>query len=208
MPSNEPMVFIVDDDTSVRKSLVRLMQSVSIQAETFASAQAFLRRPPYPGPACLLLDIRMPGMSGLDLQQQLNLAEITLPIIFITGHGTIPMSVKAMKNGAVDFIEKPFNDQLLLDTIYKALEKNHQAKIKQAEINRIKKRLDDLTPREYEVFTLVVTGMINKQIALKLGTSEKTIKIHRSRVMKKMKADSLAELVRISEKYSISDLRG
>jgi FixJ family two-component response regulator len=168
--------------------------------ETFDSAQAFLNHEPHDGPACLVLDIRMPGTSGIQLQEQLAKAGVQIPIIFITGHGNIPMSVKAMKDGAVDFIEKPFEDQKLIDAINVAIAKNKQLRKQQAVINELQLRVDSLTPREHEVFRLVVSGMLNKQIAYDLGMSEKTVKIHRSRVMQKMKVTSLADLVRIAEK--------
>jgi FixJ family two-component response regulator len=194
----EPLVFIVDNDESVRKALARLIQSVDINVESFVSAEEFLSRQRYEGPCCLILDIRMPGMSGLDLQQALSKANLTLPIIFMTGHGTIPMSVRAMKAGAVDFLEKPFEDQVLLDLIKNALECDRQARREQAQKNEIVERFDSLTPREREVFALVVTGKLNKQVAIALDISEKTVKVHRGHVMQKMRVESLADLVRIS----------
>jgi FixJ family two-component response regulator len=193
-------VFVVDDDTSIRTALGRLIKSLGFKVETFDSAQAFLKHGPHDGPACLILDVRMPGMSGIELQEQLTRAGLRLPIIFITGHGNIPMSVKAMKAGAVDFIEKPFDDQKLVDAINIAIKKNKQFRTEQAEIKQLQRRVDSLTPREYEVFSLVVSGMLNKQIAFDLGMSEKTVKVHRARVMDKMKAKSLADLVRMAEK--------
>ena len=195
-----PTVFVVDDDTSVRTALKRLMQSVGFQVETFDSAQAFLKHGPNDGPACLVLDVRMPGMSGIELQQQLTRVGLGMPIVFITGHGNIPMSVKAMKAGAVDFIEKPFEDQKLIDAINLAIKKNKKFRTEQAEINDLQRRVDSLTPREHEVFILVVSGLLNKQIAFDLGMSEKTVKVHRARVMDKMKTKSLADLVRMAEK--------
>jgi FixJ family two-component response regulator len=200
MLEDDPIVFIVDDDDSVRRALARLIKSVDLNVETFASAHDFLKRQPHNGPACLLLDIRMPGLSGLDLQDELVAAGRTLPIIFISGHGSIPLSVRAMKAGAVDFIEKPFEDQTLLDAINQSLKKDRQAKLEQAEVGEIQRRVDSLTPREREVFALVVSGKLNKQIAFELGTSERTIKAHRARVMKKMQASSLADLIRLAEK--------
>jgi FixJ family two-component response regulator len=200
MTDTDPIVFIVDDDDSVRKALTRLIKSVDLTVETFASAHDFLKRKSHNGPACLLLDIRMPGLSGLDLQDELVAAGLTLPIIFISAHGTIPLTVRAMKAGAVDFIEKPFEDQTLLDAINQSLKKDRQAKLEQAEVREIQRRADSLTPREREVFALVVSGKLNKQIAFKLGTSERTIKAHRARVMKKMQAKSLADLIRLAEK--------
>ena len=198
MLEDDPIVFIVDDDDSVRKALARLIKSVDLNVETFASADDFLKRQPHNGPACLVLDIRMPGLSGLDLQDELVAAGRTLPIIFVSAHGNIPLSVRAMKAGAVDFIEKPFEDQTLLDAINQSLKKDRQAKLEQAEVGEIQRRVDSLTPREREVFALVVSGKLNKQIAFKLGTSERTIKAHRARVMKKMQAKSLADLIRMA----------
>jgi FixJ family two-component response regulator len=195
-----PTVFVVDDDTSVRTALKRLIQSVGFQVETFDSAQAFLEHGSHDGPACLILDVRMPEMSGIELQQQLTRVGLGMPIVFITGHGNIPMSVKAMKAGALDFIEKPFEDQKLIDAINLAIKKNKKFRTEQAEINDLQRRVDSLTPREHEVFILVVSGMLNKQIAFDLGMSEKTVKVHRARVMDKMKAKSLADLVRMAEK--------
>ena len=200
MTDTDPMVFIVDDDDSVRRALARLIKSVDLNVETFASAHDFLKRQPHNGPACLVLDMRMPGLSGLDLQDELVAAGRTLPIIFISGYGSIPISVRAMKAGAVDFIEKPFEDQTLLDGINQSLKKDRQAKLEQAELREIQRRVDSLTPREREVFAQVVSGKLNKHIAFELGTSERTIKAHRARVMKKMQANSLADLIRLAEK--------
>lgn len=200
MTDTDPIVFIVDDDDSVRKALTRLINSVGLNVETFASAHDFLKRESHNGPACLVLDIRMPGLSGLDLQDELVAAGRTLPIIFVSGHGNIPLSVRAMKAGAVDFIEKPFEDQSLLDAINHSLKKDRQAKLEQAELREIQRRVDSLTPREREVFAHVVSGKLNKQIAFKLGTSERTIKAHRARVMKKMQANTLTDLIRLAEK--------
>ena len=200
MTETQPKVFIVDDDHSVRKALTRLMRSVGLDVETFSSADEFLKRDPHDGPACLVLDVRMPGLSGLDLQAELVRANRTLSVVFISGHGNIPMSVQAIKAGAVDFLEKPFEEQALLNAVHQALQKDSAARQELSELNEIQKRVDSLTPREREVFALVVTGMLNKQIAFELGTSEKTIKVHRARLMQKMRAESLADLVRLAEK--------
>ena len=203
MKAAEPIVFVVDDDASVCKALDRLIRSVGLKAETFPSAKDFLRREPHNGPSCLVLDIRMPGLSGLDLQRELAAKDYSIPIIFITGHGDIPMSVQAMKAGAVDFLPKPFSDQELLDAIHAALEKDTLAREERAELSNIQRRIGSLTPREHEVFVRVVTGMLNKQIASELGASEKTVKVHHARVMQKMGVQSLAELVHLAEKAGI-----
>ena len=198
-----PIVFVVDDDKAVRKSLERLIKSVDLTVQAFSSAREFLESDPSAGPSCLVLDVRMPGLSGIDLQKELGKMGYTIPIIFITGYGDIPMSVRTMKRGAIDFLTKPINDQDLLDAIHRAIEKDKQTRREQDEIGTIQQRVDSLTPREREVFSLVVTGMLNKQIAYDLGMSEKTVKVHRSRVMDKMQADSLAELVRLAYKVGI-----
>lgn len=197
------IVFVVDDDDSVRRALSRLIRSVGLEVETFASAQEFLDRRPPDRPACIVTDVRMPGPSGLDLQEELIRAGRTTPIIFMTGHGTVPMSVRAMKAGAVDFLQKPVDEQLLLDAIHKALERANRERQEQAQLEEIQARIATLTAREREVFELVVSGLLNKQVAAELGASEKTIKIHRARVMHKMQADSLADLVRMAERLGI-----
>jgi len=196
-------VFVVDDDAAVRRSLERLIRTVGLDVVTFPSAQEFLEQGPPVGPACLVLDVRMPGLSGLDLQNKLTEAGFSIPVIIMTGHGTIPMSVRAMKAGAVDFLQKPFDEQVLLDAVNQALERDQAARKTEALRLEILRRMELLTPREREVFELVVRGLLNKQIAAELGAAEKTIKVHRARVMQKMEADSLADLVRMAERAGV-----
>jgi len=204
MTAFKPTVFVIDDDASVRKSLSRLLRSsAGYTAETFASAEEFLGRDHFKGVGCLLLDVQMPGLSGIDLQKELNKADYHLPIIFITGHGDIPMSVEAMKKGAVDFLTKPFDDKELLRAIGKAIEKDTYARAEYHEALDIRRRIGLLTPRENEVLRYIITGMLNKQIALKLDIAEKTVKVHRGRIMEKLCVDSVAELVRLAEKVGI-----
>ena len=203
MAPESPMVFIVDDDPLIRASIQGLLKSASRQSESFETAEQFLKRGRWDGPSCLILDITLPGMSGLDFQALLQNAGLQIPIIFVTGHGDIPKTVRAMKLGASEFLTKPFNDQELLDAVDQALARDRSHRKEQSEVSRLYARLDKLTRREREVMKLVVTGMLNKQIASELGTSEITIKVHRARVMRKMQAGSLAELVKITERLHL-----
>ncbi len=195
-----PTVFVVDDDLSVREALSSLLRSVGLQVETFASARDFLHYQWPDTAACLVLDVRMPGLSGLDLQQELRTAGLQLPIIFITGHGDIPMAVRAMKSGAVEFLSKPFRDQDLLDAIRQALKQDQAIRLERAELDKIRVKYGTLTPREREVAALLVRGALNKQVALDLQVTEVTIKVHRHNIMRKMNARSLVELARMIEK--------
>jgi RNA polymerase sigma factor (sigma-70 family) len=203
MSEPDAIVFVVDDDAAVRESLKNLIRSVGLRVELFASAQEFLRSKRPDLPCCLVLDVRLPGLSGLDLQKRTSDAGIEIPIIFITGHGDIPMSVRAMKAGAVEFLTKPFRDQDLLDAIQQALERGRQAREQRAALEILHSRFASLTPRERVVMERVVAGLLNKQIASELGTSETTVKIHRHQVMEKMGATSLPELVRMADRLGI-----
>ena len=202
--SQGPVVFVVDDDPSIRSSLKFLMSSVGLQVEGFDSADALLKRNLPDAPSCLVLDVRLRGLSGLDFQRQLAARNCRIPIIFITGHGDIPMSVRAMKAGAVEFLTKPFRDQDLLDAVRIALEKDRERRERKKEVSDLEERYNSLTPREQEVISMVVSGMLNKQIADQLATAENTVKVHRSRAMEKMQAQSVAELVKMIGKLESS----
>jgi FixJ family two-component response regulator len=204
MAEPRPTVFVVDDDISVREAVKRMLSSVGLGAETFESTREFLERVPTPGPNCLVLDVRLPGVSGIEFQDELSRAHIDIPIVFITGFGDIPMSVRAMKAGAVEFLTKPFRDQDLLDAIQRALAQDRLRDQRRAEQADLRQRFQTLTRRECEVMALVVEGKLNRQIAAQLGASEVTVKIHRGRVMRKMQARSVIELAKMAEKLGIT----
>jgi FixJ family two-component response regulator len=199
-----PTVFIIDDDRGMRQSMQDLVESVGLRAESFATGEDFLRRKRTNDPSCLVLDVRLPQMSGLDFQRQLAETGVQIPIIFVTAHGDVPMSVRALKSGAVEFLTKPFRDQDLLDAIQQALQRDRAARERHAEIHDLQVRYQALTAREREVMTLVVSGMLNKQIASEIGASEATVKIHRGHVMQKMQAGSIVDLVRMADKLKLS----
>jgi FixJ family two-component response regulator len=203
MSATDPTVFVIDDDKAIRSAIKNLLESVGLRAEVFSTPREFLKTEPRDKPGCLVLDVRLPGTSGLDFHRELAKAKVEIPVIFITGHGDIPMSVQAMKAGAVDFLTKPFRDQDLLDAIQKAIGRDQARRQQETEGVDVRNRFSSLTPREREVMSLVVAGLLNKQVASQLGTSETTAKIHRGQVMRKMQAHSLPDLVRMSERLGI-----
>jgi len=199
----DPIVFVIDDDASMRRALSYLLQSAGYKVETHSSAEEFLRREHYDGVGCIILDVRMPGLSGMDLQEKLMGSDYRMPIIFLTGHGELSMGVEAMKKGAIDFLTKPCDDEQLLGAVHSAIEKDKQARGSYKEKQEIRGRIELLTPRENEILRYVISGMLNKQIALKLGIAEQTVKIHRGRIMEKLCAESVADLVRLAGKAGI-----
>ena len=207
MNEEKSIIFIVDDDASVRKSLSRLLGSHGLTVETFDSAEQFLKRESYDGTGCIILDVRMPGLSGIALHDELTRTDYHVPVIFITGHGDIPMGVEAIKKGASDFLPKPFEESQLLDAVDRALEKSARDRADRTEAERARMRIDRLTPREKEVLPYIIAGMLNKQIAFKLDIAEKTIKVHRGHIMEKLGVDSVAELVRFADKANIKPFK-
>ena len=205
MKEADPIVFVVDDDPLIRDGLRSLIKSVGLHVETFGSSREFMLRRPSDAPACLVLDVRLPGLSGLDLQRELNESNIQIPIIFMTGHGDIPMTVRAMKNGALEFLTKPVRGQDLLDAVQEAIARDRAARRERAELADLRTRFDSLTPREREVLDLIVAGLLNKQIAGELNIGEVTVKTHRAHIMQKTQAESLAHLVRMNEKLKSND---
>jgi FixJ family two-component response regulator len=200
----EATVFVIDDDASVRKGLSRLLRSLGFVVETFASAEQFLERERFQGVGCIILDVRMPGLSGMDLQEKLYKADYGMPVVFISGHGDVPTSVQAMKKGAIHFLPKPFDDEELLLAVKEAIETDRKVKGEREGVQDIHRRIDLLTFREFEILRYVITGMLNKQIAFELGIAEKTVKVHRGRIMEKLCVDSVAELVRLAEKAGVN----